>query len=86
MLAFLIENMVLFENVNPNRVYVIGYSAGGDGIYQIGPRMADRWAGAAMIAGHPNGAPADNLRNTAFTLQSTHVILYLSELFGNSTM
>ena len=60
--------MVLFENVNPNRVYVIGYSAGGDGIYQIGPRMADRWAGAAMIAGHPNGAPPDNLRNTAFTL------------------
>ncbi len=64
----LIENMVLFENVNPNRVYVMGYSAGGDGVYQIGPRMADRWAGAAMMAGHPNDSTPESLRNTAFTL------------------
>ena len=64
----LIENMVLFESVNPNRVYVMGYSAGGDGVYQIGPRMADRWAGAAMMAGHPNDSTPESLRNTAFTL------------------
>jgi len=64
----LIENMVVFEGVNPNRVYVLGYSAGGDGVYQIGPRMADRWAAASMMAGHPNDARPDSLRNTPFSI------------------
>lgn len=64
----LIENLIVFEDVDPDRVYVMGYSAGGDGVYQIGPRMADRWAAAAMMAGHPNDAAPESLRNTAFTL------------------
>ena len=64
----LIENMILFEGVNPNRVFVMGYSAGGDGVYHMGPRMADRWAAAAMMAGHPNDSNPDSLRNTAFTI------------------
>jgi hypothetical protein len=55
--------------VNPDRVYVLGYSAGGDGVYQIAPRMADRWAGAAMMAGHPNGVSMLSLRNVPFALQ-----------------
>jgi poly(3-hydroxybutyrate) depolymerase len=49
----LIRAAVLFEGVNPNKVYIMGYSAGGDGVYQLAPRMADRWAAAAMMAGHP---------------------------------
>ena len=65
----LIENLVLFEEVSPNRVYVLGYSAGGDGVYQIGPRMADSWAAAAMMAGHPNGVSLLSLRNVPFALQ-----------------
>ncbi|MCH2161073.1 MAG: hypothetical protein MK085_04285 [Phycisphaerales bacterium] len=64
----LIENMIVFEDVNPEKVYVMGYSAGGDGVYHLAARMADRWAGAAMMAGHPNNAQPDSLRNTAFTL------------------
>ncbi len=67
--ARLIENYVALEGVNPDRVYVLGYSAGGDGVYQIGPRMADRWAAAAMMAGHPNDASALSLRNVPFALQ-----------------
>jgi hypothetical protein len=67
--ARLIENYVALEGVNPDRVYVLGYSAGGDGVYQIGPRMADRWAAAAMMAGHPNDASPLNLRNVPFALQ-----------------
>jgi predicted peptidase len=47
----LIEDLIVLEEVNPDRVYVLGYSAGGDGVYQIGPRMADSWAAAAMMAG-----------------------------------
>jgi poly(3-hydroxybutyrate) depolymerase len=65
----LIENLVVLSNVNPNRVYVFGYSAGGDGVYQLGPRMADRWAAAAMMAGHPNEASPLGLRNVPFAIQ-----------------
>jgi hypothetical protein len=65
----LIENLVVLAKVNPNRVYILGYSAGGDGVYQLGPRMADRWAGAAMMAGHPNDASPLGLRNVPFAIQ-----------------
>ncbi|RME95253.1 MAG: alpha/beta hydrolase [Verrucomicrobia bacterium] len=65
----LIENLIVLAGVNPNRVYVFGYSAGGDGVYQLAPRMADRWAAAAMMAGHPNDASPLGLRNVPFALQ-----------------
>ncbi len=64
----IIQDAALFENVDTNRVYLTGYSAGGDGVYQMGPRMADRWAAAAMMAGHPNDASALNLRNVPFAI------------------
>jgi predicted esterase len=64
----LIENMIVFHGVDPNRVYLMGYSAGGDGVYQLAPRMADRFAAAAMMAGHPNDARPDSLANLPFTL------------------
>jgi dienelactone hydrolase len=65
----LIEDMVVLEKVNPDRVYVLGYSAGGDGVYQLGPRMADRWAAASMMAGHPNETKPVGLRNVPFAIQ-----------------
>jgi poly(3-hydroxybutyrate) depolymerase len=64
----LITNLIVFEGIDPNKVYINGYSAGGDGVYQLGPRMADSWAGAAMSAGHPNDASPLNLRNLAFAI------------------
>jgi len=64
----LITNMVIYHGVNPNKVYLMGHSAGGDGAYQLGARMADRWAGVSMSAGHPNDARPENLRNLAFVL------------------
>ena len=64
----LIENLVVFENVDPDKIYFMGYSAGGDGVYQLAPRMADRLAAAAMMAGHPNETKPDGLRNLPFTL------------------
>ena len=64
----LITNMIVFEGVNPNKVYLNGYSAGGDGVYQLGPRMADRWAAAAMSAGHPNSSKPHSLRNIGFAI------------------
>lgn len=65
----LIENMILFYNVDPNRVYFLGFSAGGDGVYIISPRMADRMAATHMSAGHHNGTSVWNLRNTPIQLQ-----------------
>ena len=66
--ARLIGDAIVLGEVNPNRVYVMGYSAGGDGVYQLAPRMADYWAAAAMMAGHPNDASPLGLRNIGFTL------------------
>ena len=60
--------MIAFHNVDPNKIYIMGRSAGGDGIYQLAPRMADRFAAAAMSAGHPNDSSPLGLRNTAFTI------------------
>lgn len=57
-----------FEDINTNRVYLTGYSAGGDGTYQLAPRMADWFAAAAMMAGHPNDASPLGLRNLPFAL------------------
>jgi hypothetical protein len=64
----LIETAVVLGEVDPNRVYIMGYSAGGDGVYQLAPRMADRLAAAAMMAGHPNDASPLGLRNIGFTI------------------
>jgi dienelactone hydrolase len=64
----LIENLIAIEDLNPNRVYITGYSAGGDGVFQLAPRMADQLAAAAMMAGHPNETKPDGLRNLPFTL------------------
>lgn len=67
-LNIIIQLAVIKENVNPNKVYIMGYSAGGDGLYQLAPRMADRWAAASMMAGHPNDASPLNLRNLPFAI------------------
>jgi len=65
----IIDRFIAFHGVNPNKVYVTGYSAGGDGTYQLAPRMADRWAGAAMMAGHPGDAKTPNLLNLPYFIQ-----------------
>jgi poly(3-hydroxybutyrate) depolymerase len=64
----LIEGYVAVRGVNPDRVYLLGYSAGGDGVWQLAPRMADRFAAAAMMAGHPNEASLLGLRNLPFAI------------------
>jgi hypothetical protein len=64
----MIEDAIVLEGVDPNHVYIMGYSAGGDGVYQLAPRMADRLAAASMMAGHPNDASPLGLRNIGFTI------------------
>ena len=68
MFGTIIKDAVVFEGVDPNKVYILGYSAGGDGLYQLAPRMADYWAAASMMAGHPGDASALPLRNLPFSI------------------
>ncbi len=65
----LIEYMVVNNGADPDHVYMFGSSAGGDGVYQITPRLADRFAAANMSAGHPNGVSLLNLSNCYFFQQ-----------------
>ena len=64
----LIQMCVAYLDVNPDKVYIMGYSAGGDGVWRMAPRMADRWAAASMMAGHPGNVSLLNLRNTPFMI------------------
>ncbi|MBN2162037.1 MAG: hypothetical protein JXR25_11535 [Pontiellaceae bacterium] len=64
----LIEDCIAVYGINPDKVYLMGYSAGGDGVWQLAPRMADRFAAAAMMAGHPNEASLLGLRNLPFAM------------------
>jgi poly(3-hydroxybutyrate) depolymerase len=64
----LIQAAVASLDVNPDKVYLMGYSAGGDGVWRMAPRMADRWAAASMMAGHPGEASQVNLRNTPYMI------------------
>lgn len=68
LLEKLIQAAVVFEGVNPNKVYLMGYSAGGDGVWRMAPRMADKWAAASMMAGHPGNTQQVNLRNLPFMI------------------
>ena len=66
----LIRYMILTQEVDPNRVYLEGFSAGGDGVYDIANRMPDRFAAANMSSGHPNGISMLNLYNLPMQLQA----------------
>lgn len=62
----LIEGMIATRGVDPDKVYLMGYSAGGDGAWQLAPRMADRFAAVSMMAGHPGDTNLEGVRNVAF--------------------
>jgi len=68
MFTRLIEDMIALRGVDPDKVYLMGYSAGGDGAWQLGPRMADRFAAVSMMAGHPGDASLLPLRNLPFAI------------------
>ena len=63
-----IRMAVVYLGVNPDKVYLMGYSAGGDGVWRIAPRMADHWAAASMMAGHPGDVRLESLRNLPFMI------------------
>jgi poly(3-hydroxybutyrate) depolymerase len=66
----LIRQFVLFGEVNPDRVYLIGASHGGYGAFVIGPKMPDRFAAvhASAAAATPGETHGENLRDVRFTV------------------
>ena len=70
LLDALITNMTVTDHADPNRIYLLGFSAGGDGVYQLAPRLADRFAAVNMSSGHPNDVSLVNMANCPICLQA----------------
>lgn len=68
LLEELIQTLAYTLDVNPDKVYLMGYSAGGDGVWRLAPRLADHFASASMMAGHPGDVSLVNVRNMPFTI------------------
>lgn len=66
LVANLIKQFLLFGDVNPDKVFLIGYSHGGYGAYAIGPKMPHRFA-----AIHASAAAATDGETSAKTLRTT---------------
>jgi hypothetical protein len=60
---------VVLGDVDPNKVFIMGYSHGGYGAFAIGPKIPDRFAAIHASAAAPTGGQtsAKSLRNTRFT-------------------
>ncbi len=75
----LIDNLVLqfrlFGDIDPDKVFIMGYSHGGYGAYAIGPKMPDRFA-----AIHASAAAATDGETTAKTLRTTPFTVMVGEL------
>jgi hypothetical protein len=65
----LIRQFLLFGDVDPDRVYLMGYSHGGYGAFFIGPKIPDRFAAVHCSAAAPTDGTISpkSLRNTQFT-------------------
>ena len=55
--------------VNPNRVFLVGYSAGGNGVFQLSQRISDRFAAVNAGAGHHEWTNFINVANLPICLQ-----------------
>ena len=67
--TLVVQCFSVMDIIDTSRVFLTGYSAGGDGIYHLAAMIPDVIAGAAMMAGHPNKADIYNFRNIAFSIQ-----------------
>jgi hypothetical protein len=65
----LIRQFIQFGDVDPDKVFLMGYSHGGYGAFFIGPKVPDRFAAIHASAAAPTDGTisAKSLRNTRFT-------------------
>lgn len=68
----LLRQVFAGDDINPDRIYVFGISEGGYGSQRLASFYGDYWAAAGpMAGGEPlKNAPAENLRNTPFSLRT----------------
>ena len=66
----LIKEFVIFDDVNPDKVYAMGASHGGYGAFVIGPKTPYRFAAVHAAASAPTDGETmgENLRDVRFTL------------------
>lgn len=69
LVANLVHEFLLFGDVNPDKVFIMGYSHGGYGAFAIGPKEPDLFAAIHASAAAPTDGEttAKTLRNTLFT-------------------
>jgi transglutaminase-like putative cysteine protease/pimeloyl-ACP methyl ester carboxylesterase len=69
LVANLVHGFLLFGDVNPDKVFIMGYSHGGYGAFAIGPKEPDLFAAIHASAAAPTDGEttATTLRNTIFT-------------------
>ena len=60
-----IKRAILFNDVDPNRIYIMGISQGGYGTCHLSPLLADQFAAAGSMAGGMMTV-TENLRNLPF--------------------
>ncbi len=65
----LIRQFLLFGDVDPDKVFLMGYSHGGYGAFFVGPKVPDRFAAIHSSAAAPTDGTISprSLRNTRFT-------------------
>jgi hypothetical protein len=65
----LVRQFLLFGDVDPDKVFLMGYSHGGYGAFFVGPKMPDRFAAVHVSAAAPTDGTisARNLRHTFFS-------------------
>ena len=70
LIANLVRQFQLFDDVDSNKVFIMGYSHGGYGAFAIGPKMPDRFAAIHASAAAPTDGETtgETLRNTVFSV------------------
>lgn len=75
----MIKEMFVFYNANPNKVYLLGVGFGGDAVYQIASRLAERFAGVSINSGHTFGINLKNLINLPIIIQVGESNIYFEK-------
>lgn len=64
----LIKELLVHEEIDPDRIYLMGYSAGGYGALQLGGQLTDRFA-AVAAAPTPGATPVEHWRHLPLRLE-----------------
>ena len=72
--------------VDPDRVYLLGFSAGGDGAYQLASKIPDRFAAMVAGGGHYNWTNFNNIANMPLCVQCGEKDMVTGNLRARATI